>query len=394
MDTHIGITGADTTDPVARARALRPLLEASAAYCDNGRELAPAVVEAIHAAGLFRLLIPRELGGAQTDLATFVQVIEALGEADGSTAWCVGQNAGCSLTSAYLPHDAGMAVFGADPRAVVGWGAGVNGRAVQVPGGWRVSGGWSYASGSRHCNWLGGLTPLHSAEGAPLSEPDGSPLVRSVIFPKSAARITDDWQTMGLRGTGSDSYAVEDVFVPVAHCFLRFVPPSRPGTLYRFTPGHVYPIAFAGVALGIARAVLDEFLALASGKTPRGGRKMRDNAAIQSIIGHNEVRLRAARSFLLQSIREIWADLEAGAPFSDSHALSIRMCTTFAIQESMAVVDVAFHEAGATAIHSGNPFERRFRDLHAVSQQVQSRRANFELVGMALLGVPTGPLFL
>ena len=139
---------------------------------------------------------------------------------------------------------------------------------------------------------------------------------------------------------------------------------------------------------------MDAFIDIAGGKTPRGGRRMRDSAAIQSILGHNEVRLRSARNFLFGTVGDTWAELEAGGAFTETHALNVRMATTFAIQEALAVVEVAYHEAGATAIHTANPFERRFRDIHAVSQQVQARRANFELVGQVLLGLPTGPLFL
>ena len=388
-----GIADLAAVDWVGRARALRPLIEASAGYSDAARELAPDVVAALHDAGLFRLLIPHDLGGAQLDLPTFVTVIEALGQADGSVAWCVAQGSGCSLTSAYLPPEAARTVFG-DPRAVIAWGAGPNGRAVRAPGGWTVTAGWSYASGSRHATWLGGLSPLTEPDGTPVREADGAPRIRCFVFPKTQTRVTDDWQTMGLRGTGSDSYRVEDVFVPDAVCFLRSVPAPRAGTLYKVPLSHVYPMAFAGVALGIARGVLDGFIAMARGKTPRGGQAMRDSGAIHSILGHSEARLRAARSFVLGTLRDIWDDLTAGAPLSDAHALTIRMATTFAIQEALAVTDTAYHEAGATAIHSANPFERRFRDIHAVAQQVQARRANFELVGQTLLGLPTGPLFI
>ncbi len=399
MDAPAGLStglGADSTpvDWVARARALRPLIESAAPHSDTARELAPAVVEALHDAGLFRLLIPRAQNGAQLDLAAFVQAVEAIGQADGSAAWCMAQGSGCSFAAAYLAPEAAWQVFGSDPRAVLAWGAGVSGRAVRAPGGWRVTAGWSYASGSRHSNWLGGLVPMVEAGGTPMTEPDGSPKVRSFLFPKSQAKVVDDWQTIGLRGTGSDSYSVTDVFVPDALQFWRFVPSGHPGTLYRLPLGTIYPMGFAGVALGLARSTLDAFIEMARGKTPRGGTRMRDNAAIQSLIGHAETRLRSARTFLLQSLRDIWAELEAGGSYTDSIALSIRMTTTFAIQEAIAVVDMAYHEAGATAVQMSEPFERRFRDIHAVGQQVQSRRANFELAGQALLGVPTGPLFL
>ncbi len=382
----------DDTDWIARARALRPLLEAAAPRIESGRGLPPDVIEALHAAKMFRLLIPRDLGGAELDLPTFVQVIEAVAEADGSVAWCLGQGAGCSMTAAYLPREAAQQMFGRDPRAVLAWGAGPSGQAVPVEGGFRVTGRWSYASGSRHATWLGGLCPIVEPDGSPRLEADGTPMIRSFVYPKSQTQVIDDWQVIGLRGTGSDSYAVTDLFVPEAFHFLRTVPAPHPGALYRMPLMGAYPLAFAGVALGLARAVLDSFIAMARAKSPRGLAPMRDNAAVQSLIGLAATRLRSARTFLLAPLGEIVADLAAGGALAGQHELTLRMSSTFAIQESAAVVDALYHEAGASAIHSANPFERRFRDVHAVAQQVQGRRANFELVGKRMMGMETGPL--
>ena len=383
---------AETVDWIARARALRPLLEAAGPRIDASRELPADVLDALHAADMFGLLIPRDLGGAELDLPTFVQVIEELAAADGSVAWCIGQGAGCAMTAAYLPRAAAEQMFGGDRRGVLAWGAGPSGQAVPVEGGFRVTGRWSYASGSRHASWLGGMCPILAADGSPAREPDGGATIRTFVFPKAQAQVVDDWQTIGLRGTGSDSYAITDLFVPDAFHFLRSVPAPHPGSLYRMPLISTYPTAFAGVALGIARSVLDSFIAMAAAKTPRGSRPMRDNAAIQSLLGLGAARLRSARCFLLTSLTEIVAALAAGAPLAGAHDVTLRMCTTFAIQEAAAVVDVLYHEAGASAIHDANPFERRFRDMHAVAQQVQGRRANFELVGQRLLGIETGPL--
>ena len=380
---------ADAIDWVARARALRPVLEAAASRIDDSRELPPDIVEALHREDMFRLLIPRDLGGAELDLPTFVQVVEALAQADGSVAWCVGQGDVSSVTAAYLPRAAAWEMFGRDRRAVIAWGAGPSGQAVPVPGGFRVSGKWSFASGSRHANWLGGMCPIVRPDGTP---PEGPPSIRTFVFPKAHCQVIDDWQVIGLRGTGSDSYAVTDLFVPEGFQFLRTEPAPHPGALYRMPLIAMYPPSFASVALGLARSVLDSFTAMARGKTPRGAQPMRENAAVQSLLGHAEARWRSARAFLLQSLRAAVTDLAGGASLAGEHDVTLRMCTTFAIQEAVAVVDTLYHEAGASAILMANPFERRFRDIHAVAQQVQGRRANFELVGQRLLGLPTGPL--
>jgi len=368
---------------VARAESLRPFLRAAAPRIEAARELPPDVLDALHGAGLFRLLIPRDLGGAEADLVTLVRVVQAVAEGDASAAWCIGQAAGCAMAAAYLPREVAAGLFGRDKRAVLAWGAGVNGQAVREGTGWRVTGKWQFASGARHATLLGGLTTLAGTGGT----------VRTFVFPRAGIALIDTWQVLGLRGTGSDGYAVADLYVPESHGFDRTVPAPHPGALYRVPLVQVYPLAFGAVALGVARAMLDAVLALAIDKSPRGLGRMRDNAAVQGLLGWWETRWRAARSFLLHTAAETWADLAAGQPLSAAHSLDIRMAATHAILESRAVVDAAFHEAGASAIFDSAPFEQRLRDMHAVAQQVQGRRANFEAVGCHLLGMTDTPLF-
>lgn len=383
MDQHAPAPDFSPAALLARARALQPLLRDAGPRIDAARELPADVLDALHGAGLFRLLIPRDLGGAEADLVTLARVIEAVAQADASCAWCLGQGAGCSMAAAYLPRDAAWDMFGRDTRAVLAWGAGVSGQAVPDGAGWRISGRWMFASGARHATLLGAQCPLAGQDGA----------VRTFIFPRAQTQLSDAWHVVGLRGTGSDSYAVADLHVPAEYCFDRTVPAPHPGTLYRVPLVQCFPFAFGAVALGIAGAMLDALLALAAEKTPRGAGRLRDSAAVQGILGHMAARLRAARSFLLQSAAEIWSDLAAGQALGHDHSLTLRMASTFAIHESLAIVDAAYHEAGATAIFDAGPFERRLRDMHAVAQQIQGRRANFELVGQHLLGMTGTPLF-
>ena len=366
-----------------RARALGPLLAAAAPRIEAARELPPDVLDALHDAGLFRLLIPRALGGAQADLLTLARVIAAVAEGDASCAWCLGQAAGCAMAAAHLPAEAAWEAFGRDRRAVLAWGAGANGEAVRDGNGWRITGRWHFASGARHATLLGGQCPLAGDPGE----------VRTFIFPRAAAALTGGWDVIGLRGTGSHGYAVADLHIPDAYCFDRMQPAPHAGALYRVPLGQVYPIAFGAVALGIARAMLDAVMALAADKAPRGAGRLRDNAALQGVLGRLEASWRAATSYLHGTARDIWTDLEAGETLTAAHSLDIRMSATHAIHESLAIVDAAYHEAGATAIFDSGPFERRLRDMHAVAQQIQGRRANFELVGQHLLGITDAPLF-
>ena len=211
-----------------------------------------------------------------------------------------------------------------------------------------------------------------------------------MLFPRSSVTVTDVWQVVGLKGTGSDDYAVRDVFVPVDYAFTRESAADRrePGPLYRFSVFNMFGIGFAGVALGIARASLDAFVALAQEKTPFGSAKLlRDSAVIQSQVGLAETKLRGARAFLLETVQELWEAASSGASFTLDQRVMLRATTCYAINLAREVVDVVYHAAGATAIFESNPFERRFRDLNTVTQQGQAHLSNFEVVGQSLLGL-------
>jgi len=383
------------TDYLARAKALAPRIAAAADEIERERRLPPHLLSALHEVALFRLLLPRSLGGAELDPPTFVQVIETIAKADGSTAWCLCQNNVCSIVAAWLPPDSAREIF-ADPRAVVAWGPGPA-RADAVPGGYRVTGSWSFASGGRHATWLGAHCPVFEADGTQRLDSSGAPVELTVLFPAREAPMTDIWQVVGLRGTASDAYAVDKLLVPEAFTLIRDVPEARRegGPLYAMTTHLLFAGGFACVALGLARSLLDALVALASEKTPRGYRvKLRDSAPAQMEIAIAEARLRAARMYVLGTLGDVWENVERDNRFSLDQRMGIRLAATHAIQEAVAVADIAYHAAGTTAIFDRNPFERRFRDIHALAQQVQARRSHFETVGQHLLGLETDTQFL
>jgi alkylation response protein AidB-like acyl-CoA dehydrogenase len=211
----------DTGDYIARARALRPLITAHAARIEQEREIAPEVLSALHDAQLFRMLVPKSCDGAEVAPATFMQAIEELAKADGSTAWCVAQASGCSMAAAYLEPKVAREIFG-DARSVMAWGpVGPDAKAVAVESGYRASGSWSFASGIKHAGWLGCHCPVVEADGTPRLGPDGKPAERTMLIPKASAKIKDIWRVVGLKGTGSDNYTIDDLFVPDAYTFTR-----------------------------------------------------------------------------------------------------------------------------------------------------------------------------
>jgi len=377
------------TDPAARAAMLAPVIAANADQIDRERRLPPPVIDALHEAGLFRLLLPRSARGEEIGPAKFVQVIMTLAAADASVAWCVCQASGCSMAAAYMEPDAVSVMWGDDPRAVLAWGAGPNAVAKVVDGGYLVNGAWGYASGNRHATWVGGHCKVEERDGSIRLNPNGTPLERTMLFPRAQAEIDTGWDVVGLRGTGSDSYSVANLFVPDAYTVVRDVKELRrePGPLYRFSTTNLYGAGFGGVALGIARGALDALLAVATVKTPMAmTRAMRDSTVVQMNVALAEAKLQSARLLLIETLREAWAAVAGGADMPLDMKMRIRMAATFATHQAREVVDIAYHEVGATAIFNSNPFERRFRDVHSVSQQVQARSSHFETVGAHMLG--------
>lgn len=379
-----------TDDPLARARALIPLLQQAAPRIDAARQLPPDVLDGMFGAGMFRLLVPRSCGGAEQEPARYLQCVEAIAMGDASAAWCMNQGAVSMMSAAYMSLDAAREAFGRE-RDVLAWGYGPNGRAVRTDGGWRITGKWSFASGSRHSTWLGAHCICVAPDGNPMLGPNGKPWERTALFRRGQARIDDTWFVLGLRGTGSDTYSVQDLLVDDAHVFTRDYAGERrePGTLYRFHQMQIYAAGFACVALGIARQTLDTFIALAGTKAPAQSTLLRDNNTIQHIIGHSDARLKAARAWLLRLVEETYAELGSAGELTVDQRIAIRQASTYAIHEARDVVTTIYHEAGSTAIFDDQPFERRLRDVNSVSQQLQGRRAHFETVGQHLLGLET-----
>ena len=379
----------DSPDYVARARALGPALAEAADEIELGRELPASIVSALIDNGLFRLLQPRSLGGAELDPMTYIRVVEEIASHDASTGWCVEQANGCSMVAAFLDPEVAQEIFG-PPDGIVAWGPVGPAELVVVPGGFRLTGAWNFASGSHHASWLGAHVVMHRADGAPLRRAHGGEILLTLLFPRSRATMTDIWRVVGLRGTGSDRYSVTDLFIPERYTVLRDpkIAPRQPGRLYCFSSSSLYACGVAAVALGIARGMIADFTDLATEKVPRGARqRLCENQVIQSQRAQAEARLGSARAYLLRGLAEIWEALGETGELSLEQNTMIRLTSTWAIDQAREVVNILYHSAGATAIFDDNPFERRFRDMHTASQQAQGRQAHYETIGRVLFGL-------
>ncbi len=375
---------------VERARALAPLIAEEADAAEQARRLTQPVVSALIENGLYRALLPRSIGGHEAPLAVFMQMQEEVAKADASTAWCLGQCAVCGMIAAYLDPDTAREIFNTPP-GILAWGA-IAHEVRAEPGGYRANARWDFASGSRQASWLGAHVRIVEADGTPRRKPDGSPEIRTVLFPVASATLYDVWDVIGLKGTGTDSYSVDNLFIPERFAALRddFDALVEKGPIYRISTNMVFAMGFAAVSLGVARGMLDAIIALAGGKTPQGLNPMRENHAVQGGIGRLEASLRAARAYLYATADEVWMHLAGGGIVTEELRVAMRLASTWTIQQAASVVDTAYHMAGATAVFRANKFERRFRDMHAIAQQIQARNAHFEDAGKSILDSDLG----
>ncbi len=382
--------GTPSIDWIARAKDLAPVIAAASDRIESERRVPKDLMSALHDAELFRMCLPRSMGGGEATPLTVMQTTETIAAADASTAWCLGQALGCSRSAAFLEPAVAEDVFGA-PDAVLAWGPpGGAMKAVAVDGGYRVTGKWRLVSGLPNATWIGPNCPVVEADGTPRLDADGKPVVRNMLFPVASAEITDVWQVIGLRGTGSNNFAIEDQFVPESYTFVRDSAADRreDGPLYHMALTTFYGIAFAGVALGVARTTLDAFIRLAADKKPsHNAVVLRENPAVQREFAQAEANLGSARSYLIDMLTSAW---ESGYP-PDAWPLDrrarLRLACTHAVRQARDTVAFAYQSAGSTAIFENNDFERRFRDMNTVAQQAQGQPVNFEHAGMALLGL-------
>src|ERR1700689_3108881 len=255
---------------VERARALAPLIEREADAIEGTRRLTAPVVTALIENGLYRPLLPQSLGGAEAPPEVFMQVLEEIAKADASTAWCLGQCSVCAMTAAYLDHDVADQIFNSTP-GILAWGAIANEVQV-VPGGYRVTARWDFASGSRQANWLGAHGRIVDPDGKVRLKANGAPEFRTIVFPASHATMYDVWDVIGLSGTGTDSYSVDNLFIPEKFSALRddFTALREKCPLFGITTYTMFGMGFGAITLGVARATLDAAVELARGKASVG----------------------------------------------------------------------------------------------------------------------------
>lgn len=353
-----------------RARKLSPLIEQHAAQAERERTLPPELVRALAAEGLFRFVLPTELGGQAAGYQKVIEVWEEIARADGSVGWTVMANgSGAAAAAAFLSDEAVEKIFGGDPAATVGGQFAPRGQGTAEGGGYRVTGSYSFGSGTGHSRFVSaGFMPL--VDGAPIVLETGLPEMRVGFIPREQIEFTDGWHVMGLQGTGSYDYEVKDILIPSGFSFPLFSAERLRGHAL-FEQG-MMPMTAAGhaaFALGVGRRALDELHAIATTRQRMGdptalaGRLTFQKGYIQA-----ESRLRAARLFVLDSFGTAEQAAEAGRDLSLKERALLRAATNLATETAVQACDFAHERAGTVAIRDGSVLQRCFRDLHTGSQ--------------------------
>ena len=370
-----------------RAGALAEHVAACADRIDAERQIPPELAAEMADDGFFRLLLPRSLGGAELAHPDFRRILRVFGRVDASVAWCLNQNNVFSTNSARMPEQTAREIWD-DRRAVV-----TNGpptaaaKAIPVEGGYRLSGHWNFSSGNDHATWVAALAPV----GFPDQKQDASVNregARILLMPKGDVNIVDLWQVQGLRGTGSFSFAVEDLFVPAARSYEPGSPPAEEGPLYKIPTGLLFGSGFATVALQVARKGLDIAIETAARRIPRQANTLLQNLpTTHRVIGQAEATWRSAEAFLQNAADSVWEDATRSPGLDMQKRIALRLASTHAIRMAAEVVDAAYSLCGAGAIFDTNPIQRRFQDMHVITQHTQGSYAHYDTAGQYLLGL-------
>jgi alkylation response protein AidB-like acyl-CoA dehydrogenase len=377
------------TDIFAATTEVLPMVRERSATIEAGRRLPDDVLDALRAAGVFRMPMPRSWGGPEMALPDQLRLVEMVATADPGAGWCVMIGSDAGFYSSRFPDDIAHRLWPSVDSITAGWLSPV-GRGVPVEGGYSLTGQWQFGSCCLHADVIVGGFLVSGADGVPIMGPDG-PELRIAVGPATDWEILDTWYTTGLAGSGSNDYRCTDMFVPAEHTYTWTSPSHRDGPLYAM-PGAFFANAH-GVPLGLARRALDEAIEIAKTKLllPQFV-MMADVQRVRDTIAECETSYRSARAYAYRTIEAVWAELEAGRPLSDQLradlALSRSQCFRMAREVSLRMVQMV----GTQAIYSGHVLDRLVRDAITMGQHVIAAPMVDEAAAQLLLGQPLSGL--
>ncbi len=374
---------------LAAARTFAQQAKDRAREIETARRLPADLARGMARAGLFRVAVPRDIGGLEEAPAVIFEMIETLGRGDASTAWCAMIGATTGVNAAYLDPAIARDIY-ADAETITGGVFAPMGRARVEGDGFVLDGKWQWASGSANCGWLGGGA-IVMENGAPRIGANGAPEHRMLLFPAREARLIDSWHVAGLCGTGSGEMEVHGLSVPRARSVaLMTDKPVAQGALYAFPVFGLLALGVAAVLIGNAYGAMDDLVALAGGKRPQGSRRtLAERATAQAGLAEAAARLHAARAYYYDSVARGWERAQSAGDIDVGTRAELRLAATHAARTSADVVRVLHDLGGGSSVFLSHPLQRRLRDAQVGIQHMMVAAPTYELVGRVLMGLST-----
>lgn len=376
---------------LSQARDLASLIRRHAPDAELNRRVSPEVLSAMREAGLFRMLLPRALGGLEVDPVTCSLVVEEVAAADSAAAWTLQAGNTGAWWSARLPAEGVEEIYGDDPSVLQAAAFHPPQRATEVPGGFRITGRGPLASTIHDAEWL--FLSAVVMDGDKPRMVEGMPVMIAFVIRAQEARIEDTWRSLGMRGTDSNDVIMDDIFVPASRTF-PLVPEFEPnlhysGPLYRFPGMAAVIMVIAPVPLAVARGAVDEFRELARRKSAFGfTTPLSQRAPVQAALARAEGMLRAARLLYYDTLARVWRAALAGELVTLEQKADLALAGAHAASTAATVVGMVHQLGGTTGIYERSPLERHFRDANTLRHHGFMSENRFEVVGQVYLGVP------
>lgn len=393
-------TDIDDQTIVRDAKAIQPALRRHKDRIEAEQRFPPELVGQLREAGFYRMVVPRALGGLEVDPITFTRVVEHLAEGLGSVGWNLANNSIVQLVMLSMP-DEGIAEIYAGGKGTTGAGTAVQGGgiATPVPGGYRVTGHWSFGSGSPEAEWMLGSFEIHD-DGVPRKREDGGRHWRGLFRKDEVTIVPDSWDVSGLRGTGSFDWTVDNVFLPERRTTIHAGIPldnqwsKWPGISFQLPSQCWIGPHHSSVITGIARGGINALIDLAVEKVPRGrasAARVCDSPQVQDAVGRADAVLNAGRSYREIMLRELWQTLADGVEISLEQKARCRLATTNAADSARQAMDLVYRHGGSTSFKRQSRLAECWRDLQVVGQTVTIAPEWYPIGGRVLMGMDPGP---
>jgi alkylation response protein AidB-like acyl-CoA dehydrogenase len=376
----------ESSDIVAAALSMQKELRERAPELERARRLPADLSQRFAAAGLYRSCVPEVYGGLELSPLATVNMIEVLAQADASAAWCAFIGATSGSVLALVPPDTARELFFSPEVLFTGVFA-PRGRAEHTADGFRATGRWQWGSNSENADWvMGGCQLLR--DGEPERDARGAPRAHMLLVPAADVEFLDTWHVSGLCGTGSTDFAFHDLLVPESRAVGYKVEKPLERPLYAFPHFGLLAMGIAGVALGLARAAIDELVSFAGDKRPVGSRRqLAERPGTQAEVAEAEALLRSARAFFYESLEAAFERACADGRIPLEARRNLRLATTHAVRSCARAVDKMYELGGGTSVYESSPLQRIFRDVHVATQHMMVGRPTLELAGRLFLGL-------